>query len=68
MDRCRCEDDFCSTFYVRSPDSEARQGHRRTVPLKPSRGILILDVVDDKIAAIEVLYRNDVRQTLQAIA
>jgi hypothetical protein len=67
VDRCRCGDDFCSTFYVQpKPDGAYGSGHRN-VALTPQRGMVILDVVDDKIACVEVLYRDEIRQELHAL-
>lgn len=64
VDRCRCGDDICGTFYVLpKPDGAYGPAHRN-VPLEPGQGILILDVLARKIAAVEVLYRDDVRQKL----
>jgi len=65
IERCRCGDDFCGTFYVLpKPDGAYGPGHRN-VALTPKEGMLILDVVSDKIAAVEVLYRDEIRQRLQ---
>jgi hypothetical protein len=59
--RCRREDDFCGMFYVLpKPDGAYGPGHRN-VALTPKEGMLILDVVADKIAAIKVLYRDEIR-------
>ena len=66
VDRCRCGDDFCATFYVRPKPKEAYGPNHRTLPLTPKEGMLILDVVGDKIAAFEVLYRDDVRRNLES--
>jgi len=64
IDRCRCGDDFCGTFYaLPKPKGAYGPGHRN-VELTPKDGMLILDVVDDKIAAVEVLYRDEVRERL----
>jgi hypothetical protein len=64
IDRCRCGDDFCGTFYVQpKPKGAYGRGHRN-VALEPREGMLILDVVDDKIAAVEVLYRDEIRDRL----
>jgi len=64
VDRCRCEDDFCGTFYaLPKPDGAYGTGHRN-VPLEPRQGMLVLDILADKIAAVEVLYRDDVRRKL----
>jgi hypothetical protein len=55
VERCRCGDDFCGMFYVLpKPNGAYGPGHRN-VALTPEEGMLILDVVADKIAAIEVL-------------
>jgi hypothetical protein len=63
IDRCRCGDDFCGTFYVLpKPDGAYGPGHRN-VELTP-KGMIILDVTADKIAAVEVLYRDEIRQKL----
>lgn len=64
IDRCRCGDDFCATFYTQpKPDGAYGPGHRNVV-LDPAQGMLILDVVSDVIAQVEVLYRDDVRRKL----
>lgn len=64
IERCRCADDFCGMFYVLpKPDGAYGPGHRN-VELTPKEGMLILDVVADRIAAIEVLYRDEIRKRL----
>ncbi|MGC1188038.1 MAG: hypothetical protein WA871_11670 [Candidatus Acidiferrales bacterium] len=64
VERCRCGDDFCATFYAQpKPDGKWGPNHR-SVALEPTRGMLILDVVDGKIACVEVLYRDSIRKTL----
>jgi len=64
IERCRCGDDFCGTFYVQpKPKGGYGPGHRN-VALTPKEGMLILDVVADKIAAVEALYRDEIRQRL----
>jgi hypothetical protein len=66
LDRCRCGDDFCATFYTRpKPQGSFGSGHRN-VALTPEKGMLILDVVAGEIACVEVLDRAEVRQKLQA--
>jgi hypothetical protein len=64
IERCRCGDDFCGTFYVLPKPAGAYGTGHRNVSLEPERGMLILDVVSDKIAAVEVLYRDEIRQRL----
>jgi hypothetical protein len=65
IERCRCGDDFCGTFYVLPKPAGAYGPAHRNVSLEPERGMLILDIVNDKIAAVEVLYRDEIRQRLQ---
>lgn len=66
LDRCRCGDDFCTTFYTRPrPQGGFGPGHRN-VALTPDEGMLILDVVLETIACVEVLDRDELRQKLQA--
>jgi hypothetical protein len=64
-ERCRCGDDFCGTFYVLPKPTGAYGPDHRNVSLEPESGMLILDVVNDTIAAVEVLYRDEIRQRLQ---
>ncbi|HTZ76062.1 MAG TPA: hypothetical protein VMB47_19245 [Candidatus Aquilonibacter sp.] len=67
LDRCRCGDDFCATFYAQpKPDSSYGPGHRN-VALTPEEGMLILDVVGGEVACVEVLDRPDVRVKLSAV-
>lgn len=52
---CGCGDDFCQSFYTGpKPDGAYGPGHRN-VPLFPPVGMLVLDVVDDRILFVEVL-------------
>jgi hypothetical protein len=51
-------------FYVLPKPARAYGPGLRIVSLEPARGFLILDVVNDKIAAVEVLYRDEIRQRL----
>lgn len=56
--RCTCEDDFCQSFYTEPPPKVAYgTGHRNVALDAPWPGYLILDVVDEKIMYVEVLYR-----------
>jgi hypothetical protein len=67
VDRCRCGDDFCATFYtVPRPNGAWGAGHRN-VSLDCEMGMLILDVVNDKITCVEVLDRDEIRRTLHNI-
>jgi hypothetical protein len=67
LERCRCGDDFCATFYTQpKPHGSYGPGHRN-VALTPEEGMLILDVVGGEIACAEVLYRDEVRRKLVAV-
>ena len=66
VDRCRCGDDFCATFYTQpKPKGAYGSGHQNVV-LEPEHGMLILDVVHDTIACVEVLNRDEIRRELMA--
>lgn len=58
VDECGCGDDFCQS--IRTADHPQGQpygpGHR-CLPLSPSEGMLVLDVVDGRIVYIEILDR-----------
>jgi hypothetical protein len=65
VDRCRCGEDFCAAFYVEPKPRGAYGPGHRNVDLEPDSGMIILDVVDDRIMQIEVLHRNEVRQIIE---
>jgi hypothetical protein len=66
VDRCRCGDDSCATFYAQpKPLGSFGAGHRNVV-LEPERGLVILDVVSGTIACVEVLNRDELGQRLIA--
>jgi hypothetical protein len=58
VQECRCGDDYCQSFYTEPPpDGAYGPGHRNVVLDAPWPGYLVLDVVDERIAYVEVLYR-----------
>ena len=66
FDRCRCGDDFCSTFYT-APHPQGPWGpDHRTVALSPRAGILNIDLVGVKIVCVEVLYREEIKVKIHA--
>jgi hypothetical protein len=67
VDRCRCGDDFCATFYVQPKPVGSFGPTHRNVTLEPEQGMLILDVENAKIACIEVLYLDDIRRKLETL-
>ena len=66
INRCRCGDDFCATFYTQPPPAGAHGPAHRNVILDPKEGMIILDVVDEHVACVEVLYNEPFRQRLLA--
>ncbi|MEV0666490.1 hypothetical protein ACIBI3_20635 [Actinomadura luteofluorescens] len=58
VDECGCGEDSCQS--IRTADHPQGRpygpGHR-CVPLSPSKGMLVLDVVDSRIMYIEILDR-----------
>ena len=64
IDRCRCGDDFCATFYTILKPKGARGVGHETIPLDCEDGHLNVDVVDGGIVSVEVLYRDSVRDKL----
>ncbi|WP_259294396.1 hypothetical protein [Streptomyces canus] len=60
---CSCRDDFCQSIRTAAhpPGRPYGPGHR-CVPLLPSSGDLILDVVNGRIVYIEILGRPPLRR------
>lgn len=55
---CDCGDDLCQSIRTTAhPKGQPYGEGHRCVPLLPSQGMLVLDVVDDRIMYIEVLDR-----------
>jgi hypothetical protein len=66
LERCRCGDDFCATFYTAPrPDGAYGTGHEN-LEVESAAGMIILDLVDDEIRCVEVLWRPDVQKGLCA--
>ncbi len=61
IDRCRCGDDFCATIYT-AARSDRKCGFRGNIALHPEEGSLILDLPDQRIVCIEILYRDEIRE------
>jgi hypothetical protein len=58
LQQCGCDDDFCQSFYpAPEPTGAYGPGHRNVCLSSSEPGYLILDVVDDAIMYVEVLYR-----------
>jgi len=67
VDRCRCGEDACASFYTANrPDGAWGAGHEN-VSLNTESGFLILDLVHKKIVHIEVLDKAEIKQKLDKI-
>lgn len=64
---CGCGDDFCSSFYTGARPEGLWGPSLRTVTPAVAIGMVILDVVDDVIRYVEVLYCDDVKAVLVAV-
>ncbi len=64
LDRCRCGDDFCAMMYSAPPPRPGPwpRPHRNVAFFDGP--LLVLDVVHEELAAIEVLDRDEIRQKL----
>ncbi|MHB9855945.1 hypothetical protein ACSYGO_42790 [Streptomyces krungchingensis] len=59
---CDCGDDFCQSFRTAvHPKGQPYGDGHRCVPLLPSEGMLVLDVVHGRIKYVEVLDRAPMR-------
>jgi hypothetical protein len=67
FERCPCHDDFCASFYTAPRPVEAYGPNHRNVELELENGMIILDVVGERIVKVEILYRDDVRSQLASI-
>ncbi|MER7180307.1 hypothetical protein ABT404_12635 [Streptomyces hyaluromycini] len=58
VDVCGCGDDFCQSIQTADhPRGQPYGPGHRCVPLSPSKGMLILDIVDGRIMYVEILDR-----------
>ncbi len=70
VELCNCDRPNCSTFYT-IPRFVVRwrwPGAGRTLDLKPSEGTIRVDIIEDRIALVEVLDRPDVEAALAGAA
>ena len=62
IEMCSCGDDFCQSFHTAPVlPGPYGEGDRSVCLDAPWPGYLILDVVDDDIVYVEVLYRPPLR-------
>jgi hypothetical protein len=67
VDRCRCEDDFCSSIYTAPPPKGAYGPGHEKILLDAEKGMIVLDLVKRKIMFIEVLWRDDIHNIVLSI-
>lgn len=62
--RCTCGNHGCAHFYT-APKPERSYGPERSnLTLRPKAGMIVLDLLQDRIVGVEVLDRPDVKQVL----
>ena len=68
--RCRCDDDFCASFYTgpRPIGRWADEGNHKNVVLAVDKGMVVLDLVDRAIRYVEVLHRPDLKRLVAPLA
>ena len=67
VERCVCHDDFCASFYTQPRPYGTYPLERETFDLDSENGMVLVDVVNGTIAHVEVLYRDDVKSTLDQV-
>jgi hypothetical protein len=64
VDRCSCGQGNCAHFYTAPKPAGSHGAGHVSLLLPAKRGLIAYDLVDGKIAAIEVLDRPDVKAAL----
>jgi len=65
LSRCECDDEFCASFATAPrPSGEYGPGHVN-IELEPRVGVVVLDIVDDRVMYVEVLHHPDFRRRLR---
>jgi len=67
VDRCRCGHDSCATFYTAQRPKGGWGPKHENIALDPAVGVLVLDLVDATIVAVEVLDRDEIRVRLNEV-
>ena len=62
--RCRCGESNCAHFYTAPPPAGAYPPGHTCLPLASAAGLLTLDLIGDRIVAVEILDRPDLKLTL----
>jgi hypothetical protein len=64
IDRCRCEDDFCPSFYTQPKPKGSYGPNLHKIALDSCAGMLMLDVINGKMMFVEVLNNDANRKWL----
>ena len=66
VSRCRCGQPNCAHFYTAPPPQGAYSAGHASIPLGAEQGLIVLDIINDRIVAVEVVDRDDVKASLDA--
>jgi hypothetical protein len=64
VDRCRCEEPNCATFYTAEPPSGRWGPSLEGIQLPSADSWMNLDVVDGRISMVEILDRPNTRNRI----
>jgi hypothetical protein len=64
LDRCDCGDDGCAHFYTAAKPTGAYGPTHSNVLLPSTKGTVVLDLLGDRIAAVEVFDRPHIKAVL----
>ena len=67
VDRCRCGDGRCATFYTAPRPAGAYGPGHDSIIVDDVGGFVVLDLVDGRIRCVEVLSQPDVRDALHSL-
>ena len=62
--RCKCGDRDCAHLYTELPPEGAYGTGHSNLVLPATSGMIVLDLIDSRIVAVEVLDRPDVKSSL----
>jgi hypothetical protein len=65
--RCTCGQDNCAQFYTEAPPRGAYPAGHSNLMLPDPVGLIVLDIVGDRIVCVEILDRPDVKPAIDKI-
>lgn len=66
VDRCRCENEFCATFYTQPKASLAKPKEVEELII-PMQGLMCIQLDRGQVVWVELLYRPEVREKLKIL-